>query len=72
MSRGEHNDYWAGVLEELFHSQIPITAHMGVEVVHYDRHNLELAAPLAPNENDKGTGFGGSRSSLLTPRGRGD
>ena len=71
MIRGEHNDYWAGVLEEFFHTEIPITAHMGVEVVHYDRHNLELAAPLAPNENDKGTGFGGSLSSLLTLAGWG-
>jgi thioesterase domain-containing protein len=71
MIRGEHNDYWAGVLEELFHTQIPITAHMGVEVAHYDRHNLELAAPLIPNENDKGTGFGGSLASLLTLAGWG-
>lgn len=69
--RDANADYWAGVLEDLFHTEIPLTAHMGVQVVHYDRHNIELTAPLAPNVNDKGTGFGGSISAMLTLAGWG-
>ena len=46
--------------------RIPLTRAMGlsVEGVHGD--TLVLAAPLAPNVNDKGCAFGGSLASLMT------
>ena len=58
-------------LEETFHTKIPITQAMGIQVRHYDGTNLMLGAPLEPNVNDKGTAFGGSLFSLLVLAGWG-
>ncbi|MBR9884977.1 MAG: hypothetical protein GYB21_15555 [Oceanospirillales bacterium] len=45
---------------------IPLTTAMQIERLEYDGRSLELHVPLAPNVNDKGTGFGGSISALAT------
>lgn len=53
-------------LEQSLREGIPLARAMDVRVFDYDGHRLALAAPLAPNVNDKGNAFGGSLSSLLT------
>lgn len=58
-------------LEEIFHSQIPITREMGIRVAAYSGISLSLRAPLAPNVNDKGTAFGGSLYGVLVLAGWG-
>ncbi len=47
-------------------SQIPLLNHMGLGVFEHDGRQLEIPAQLAPNINDKGTGFGGSQATLAT------
>ena len=54
----------AAALEQLLHSEIPISRAMGIRVTHYDGANLTLDAPLEPNFNHKSTAFGGSLYSL--------
>lgn len=51
--------------------KIPLAAAMQIAVRAYDGDRLVLAAPLAPNVNDKGCAFGGSLASLLTLAGWG-
>jgi len=51
---------------EWLHREIPLTAAMQVDRVEFDGESLSLHAPLAPNWNDKGTGFAGSTSGLAT------
>ncbi|MDO6563740.1 YiiD C-terminal domain-containing protein [Amphritea sp. 1_MG-2023] len=46
--------------------QIPLINHMGLDAPVYDGQCLVLSAALAPNVNDKGTGFGGSLATLAT------
>ncbi|RTE64950.1 hypothetical protein EH243_14855 [Amphritea opalescens] len=46
--------------------QIPLISHMGLGEPVYDGRSLVLTAALAPNVNDKGTGFGGSLATLAT------
>jgi len=46
--------------------KIPLARAMDLRLHHYDRDGLALAAPLAPNVNDKGCAFGGSLASLMT------
>lgn len=58
-------------LQAYFHSEIPITAAMGLEVRHLRHGSIRLSAPLAPNVNDKHTAFGGSLASLATLAGWG-
>lgn len=41
-------------------SQVPLIAHMGVDVVAWDGRTVVVEAPLAPNLNTHGTAFGGS------------
>lgn len=48
------------------HREIPLTAAMQIDSVEFDGERLSLHAPLAPNLNDKGTGFAGSTSGLAT------
>lgn len=55
-----------GELELLMRSGIPMARAMGLRVVDFDGDRLALAAPLAPNVNDKGCAFGGSLAGLLT------
>lgn len=51
-------------LETYLHQQIPLSAAMGMSVRSITETSVTLAAPLAPNINPKGTGFGGSASTL--------
>ncbi len=54
----------AAALEQILHSEIPISREMGIRVAYYDGTSLKLDAPLAPNTNHKSTAFGGSLYSL--------
>ncbi len=47
-------------------AQIPLLTHMGMKPLHFAGDTLVMAAELAPNVNDKGTGFGGSLATLAT------
>ncbi|GAB2590937.1 YiiD C-terminal domain-containing protein [Nitrincola alkalisediminis] len=47
-------------------AQIPLINAMELQDLLYDGHGLSLHAPLSPNINDKGTGFGGSLAALAT------
>src|SRR5690242_937641 len=46
--------------------KIPLARAMDLRLHHYGPDGLALAAPLAPNVNDKGCAFGGSLASLMT------
>src|SRR3569833_4391775 len=50
-------------------AEIPLARAMHLRVANYAPDALALAAPLAPNVNDKGCAFGGSLASLMTPAG---
>ena len=50
---------------------IPLARAMALRVETWDGATLGLAAPLAPNVNDKGCAFGGSLASLMTLAGWG-
>ena len=52
-------------------ADIPLARAMQLRAQAWDGDNLVLAAPLAPNINDKGCAFGGSLLSLLTLAGWG-
>jgi thioesterase domain-containing protein len=58
-------------IQELFHSKIPITRALGVNVKHYDGERLTLSAPLEANINHLGTAFGGSLHALAVLSGYG-
>ncbi|MDP5240481.1 YiiD C-terminal domain-containing protein [Uliginosibacterium sp. 31-16] len=53
-------------LQTYLHTHIPLSKAMQVEVVQATPDIIELAAPLAPNINHRGTAFGGSISTLAT------
>jgi thioesterase domain-containing protein len=53
-------------LETRWHTEIPISATMGVRVHHFDGTTLETVAALAPNMNVHGTAFAGSQFSLAS------
>lgn len=53
-------------LEKKLHNQIPLTKYMQINIDSLDNENLITTAPLDPNINDKGTGFAGSLSTLVT------
>jgi thioesterase domain-containing protein len=53
-------------LEATILTQIPLARAMQLNLRDYDGDHLAIAAPLAPNINDKGCAFGGSLVSLLT------
>lgn len=57
--------YDASSLERFMRETIPLARAIDVRVIGYDGYRLALAAPLAPNVNDKGCAFGGSSTSLL-------
>lgn len=50
---------------DLFADILPAQA-MGIEASNHWKYGIELSAPLEKNLNDKGTGFAGSLSSILT------
>jgi thioesterase domain-containing protein len=60
--------------DELMHfirAKIPLARAMDLRLDRYAPDVLSLAAPLAPNINDKGCAFGGSMASLMTLAGWG-
>src|SRR5690606_6825838 len=61
----------AAALERELLAEIPLARAMQLSVAAYDGATLALAAPLAPNGNDKGCAFGGSLASLMTLAGWG-
>jgi len=61
----------AAQLQTYILETIPLARTMELQVTRYDGAELELAAPLAPNINDKGCAFGGSMASLMTLAGWG-
>lgn len=58
-------------LESYILAHIPLARAMQLRVAGWDGHCLQLAAPLAPNINDKDCAFGGSLSGLMTLAGWG-
>ena len=52
--------------QNLLRGSMPLAHAMGVEVVLQNDGRIGLRVPLAPNVNDKGTGFGGSVAALAT------
>lgn len=61
----------AAALETELLADIPLARAMALRASAYDGDSLSLAAPLAPNVNDKGCAFGGSLASLMTLAGWG-
>ena len=57
--------------EQQLLADIPLARAMHLRVDGWDGDSLRLAAPLAPNINDKGCAFGGSLASLMTLAGWG-
>jgi thioesterase domain-containing protein len=64
-------DAAAAALERDILQTIVLARAMAISVGAYDGDSLTLAAPLAPNVNDKGCAFGGSLVSLMTLAGWG-
>lgn len=60
-----------GAFERQLLADIPLARAMQLRVVAADGDRLRMAAPLAPNINDKGCAFGGSIASLMTLAGWG-
>lgn len=52
--------------EQQLLADIPLARAMQLHLAEWDGERLRLAAPLAPNINDKGCAFGGSLASLMT------
>lgn len=53
-------------LVEFIRTNIPLAHNMDLRLASAEHDRLVLAAPLAPNINDKGCAFGGSLVSLMT------
>ncbi len=53
-------------LEKKLHIQIPLTKYMKLGIKEIKEDTLITTAPLKENINDKGTGFAGSLSTLVT------
>jgi thioesterase domain-containing protein len=47
-------------------NEMPVTQHLGIEVVGRHEGALELRAPLGANRNHQGTAFGGSLNAIAT------
>ena len=58
-------------LQEILHSEIPLTKAIGIEVSEYTGLSLTLKAPLEANINHKCTAFGGSLYSVAVLSGWG-
>jgi thioesterase domain-containing protein len=62
-SRPDAPDLDRSHLDQVRHklrSQVPLIAHMGVDLLSWDGATVIVEAPLAPNLNTHGTAFGGS------------
>jgi thioesterase domain-containing protein len=62
---------WCKELQDTWHDQIPISAHMGIKLHKYTERTLETRASLNKNINLHGTMFAGSIYSLATLTGWG-
>lgn len=51
-------------LQEVLHSEIPLTKEIGITVTEYTGNSLTLQAPIENNLNHKCTAFGGSLYSV--------
>ncbi len=60
-----------GALSGKLATEIPVTQHLGLEVVGHDWCGLTLAAPLSNNVNHEGTAFAGSVNAVATLAGWG-
>jgi thioesterase domain-containing protein len=60
------NNELAAQFEQQLLADIPLARAMQLRVADWSEDRLRLAAPLAPNINDKGCAFGGSLASLMT------
>lgn len=60
-----------GALRGKLATEIPVTQHLGLEVIGHDTDGLTLAAPLARNVNHEGTAFAGSVNAVATLAGWG-
>jgi thioesterase domain-containing protein len=58
-------------LQALLSQELPITQHLGVEVLALDDAGIALRLPLAANRNHKGAVFAGSLNALATLAGWG-
>lgn len=56
----------AAALEARLLAAIPLARAMELHITGFDGQRISLEAPLAPNLNDKGTGFAGSLATLVT------
>lgn len=52
------------VLQDILHSEIPLTEEIGITVSEFTGDSLTLSAPLENNLNHKNTAFGGSLYSV--------
>ena len=59
------------ILQDVLHSEIPISRDIGIAVEGYDGTRLSLKAPLDKNINHKATAFGGSLYSVAVLSGWG-
>ncbi|HEX7341414.1 MAG TPA: YiiD C-terminal domain-containing protein [Rhodanobacteraceae bacterium] len=53
-------------MESRIRNEIPLARAIDLRVRAWDGNTLAMAAPLAPNINDKGCAFGGSLASVMT------
>jgi|SRR5699024_6470261 len=61
----EQNANAAAWLEKTLTTDIPLGGAMALRVCRLDEAGVELALPLDPNINDKGTAFGGALASAM-------
>jgi thioesterase domain-containing protein len=66
MADGLSGDERLRALEARWHTEIPISAVMGIRVLRFDGAELVTAAPLASNVNVHGTAFAGSQFSVAS------
>jgi thioesterase domain-containing protein len=48
------------LFQKRIQDEIPLSRALGIQLHSWDGHSLLLSAPLEPNSNHQGTGFGGS------------
>lgn len=48
------------LFQKRINDEIPLSRALGIRLLSWDGHALLLSAPLEPNRNHQGTGFGGS------------
>ena len=65
-SREAAHDRLRTALEDELLAEIPLARAMQLRIAAWDGTTLAMAAPLAPNINDKGCAFGGSLASVMT------